>query len=209
MPNSNKGMQNFKKYLTKTFHKFTNYTKNQKLFTLFLLVFAIALIVLPIAKINSTSTTQETGSELFWFIWTTYFRSMIVVFLSMLFLLGWNMNTRFKSFVVNFLWFRESEPMLNFIFLWVIAGNFLGIMDSISMVQPLTNSASIYWGWWVILFLLIIGIILSFIEVWKWADKNSQRTKVVTIVDEEEAPKKPEWGHRMVKHLFDDEDLEW
>ncbi len=209
MPNSNKGMQNFKKYLTKTFHKFTNYTKNQKLFTLFLLVFAIALLVLPIAKINSTSTTQETGSELFWFIWTTYFRSMIVVFLSMLFLLGWNMNTRFKSFVVNFLWFRESEPMLNFIFLWVIAGNFLGIMDSISMVQPLTNSASIYWGWWVILFLLIIGIILSFIEVWKWADKNSQRTKVVTIVDEEEAPKKPEWGHRMVKHLFDDEDLEW
>ena len=209
MPNSNKGMQNFKKYLTKTFHKFTNYTKNQRLFTLFLLVFAIALIVLPIAKINSTSTTQETGSELFWFIWTTYFRSMIVVFLSMLFLLGWNMNTRFKSFVVNFLWFRESEPMLNFIFLWVIAGNFLGIMDSISMVQPLTNSASIYWGWWVILFLLIIGIILSFIEVWKWADKNSQRTKVVTIVDEEEAPKKPEWGHRMVKHLFDDEDLEW
>ena len=209
MPNSNKGMQNFKKYLTKTFHKFTNYTKNQKLFTLFLLVFAIALLVLPIAKINFTSTTQETGSELFWFIWTTYFRSMIVVFLSMLFLLGWNMNTRFKSFVVNFLWFRESEPMLNFIFLWVIAGNFLGIMDSISMVQPLTNSASIYWGWWVILFLLIIGIILSFIEVWKWADKNSQRTKVVTIVDEEEAPKKPEWGHRMVKHLFDDEDLEW
>lgn len=211
MPNNSKKMQNFKKYLTKTFHKFTNYTKNQKLFTLFLLIFAIALVILPIAKITSNSTTQWNTSELFWFIWTTYFRSMIVVFLSMLFLLGWNMNTRFKSFVVNFLWFRESEPMLNFIFLWVIAGNFLWIMDTISMIQPLTSSASIYWWGWVILLLLVIGIILSFIEVWKWADKNSQRTKVVTIVDddEEEAPKKPEWQHRMVKHLFDEEDLEW
>ena len=77
------------------------------------------------------------------------------------------------------------------------------------MIQPLTSSASIYWWGWVILLLLVIGIILSFIEVWKWADKNSQRTKVVTIVDDDEAPKKPEWQHRMVKHLFDEEDLEW
>jgi len=135
---------------------------------------------------------------------------MIIVFLSMLFLLWWNMNTRFKGFVVNFLGFRESEPMLNFIFLWVIAANFMWIMDSIGMVVPaVTDSASMAWWGWVILVLLLLGIIISFIEVWKWADKNSQRTKVINIVDDEEAPKKPEVNNkRIINHLFDDQDLE-
>ena len=206
MPNNRK-MQAVKRQFQKTFHKFTNYTKNQKLFTIFLLIFAVALVILPIAKIDPVESSGS--SELFWFIGTTYFKSMIIVFISMLFLLWWNMNTRFKAFVVNFLGFRESEPMLNFIFLWVIAGNFLWIMDSISMIQPLTDGASITWWWWLILILLLIGIIISFIEVWKWADKNSQRTKVINIVENEEAPKNPEHhDKKILKHLFDDQDLE-
>ncbi|MBQ9553430.1 hypothetical protein IJU97_00210 [bacterium] len=53
---------------------------------------------------------------------------------------------------------------------------------------------------------MVIGIVISFIEVWKGADKNSQRTKVLNIVDEE-APKKPE-NKRVLQHLFDEEDLE-
>ena len=209
MPNSNRNLQNFKKYFNKTFHKFTNYTKNQKLFTIFLLIFAVALVICPIAKVTSLESTG--GTEYFWFIGKTYFKSMIIVLLSMLFLVWWNMNTRFKGFVVNFLWFRESEPMLNFIFLWVIASNFLWIMDAIGMVVPaVTDRASLAWWGRLILLLLLVGIIISFIEVWKWADKNSQRTKVVTIVDDdEEAPKKPEWNKRILKHLFDDEELEW
>ena len=81
--------------------------------------------------------------------------------------------------------------MLNFIFLWVIASTFMGILDTLGMVAPATQSASLAWGGWLMLILLVIGIIISFIEVWKGADKNSQRTKVLNIVDEE-APKKPE-----------------
>ena len=86
----------------------------------------------------------------------------------------------------------------------------MGIIDSIGMVLPLTGSASIAWWGWFILFLLIVGIIISFIEVWKGAYKNSQRTKVVTITDDEEAPKNPEQHNnkRVLKHLFDEEELE-
>ena len=56
------------------------------------------------------------------------------------------------------------------------------------------------------LILLLIGLILSFIEVWKGANKNSQKTKILNIVDED-APKKVE-NKRAVQHLFEDEDLE-
>jgi hypothetical protein len=131
---------------------------------------------------------------------------MVIVFVSMLFLLGWNINTRFKGYVVNFLGFRESEPMLNFIFLWVIAANFMGIMDALGMVSSITTSASLAWGGWLMLILLVVGIIISFIEVWKGADKNSQRTKVLNIVDEE-APKKPE-SSKHIQRLIAEEDVE-
>ena len=65
------------------------------------------------------------------------------------------------------------------------------------------------------LILLLIGLILSFIEVWKGANKNSQKTKILNIVDDEpqqprvdeDAPKKVE-NKRAVQHLFEDEDLE-
>ena len=56
------------------------------------------------------------------------------------------------------------------------------------------------------LILLLVGLILSFIEVWKGAIKNSQKTKILNIVDED-APKKVE-NKRAVQHLFEDEDLE-
>ena len=197
-------MQAFQKQFQKNFHKFTNYTKNQKAFTIFLFVFTVVLLICPLAKLESSNLNGS--AEHFWFIGTTFFRSMIIVFASMIFLLWWNINTRFKGFVVNFLGFRESEPMLNFIFLWVIASTFMGILDTLGMVAPVTQSASLAWGGWLMLILLVIGIIISFIEVWKGADKNSQRTKVLNIVDEE-APKKPE-SKRVLKHLFDVEEEE-
>ena len=198
-------MQVFQKQFQKNFHKFTNYTKNQKAFTLFLFVFAIVLLICPLAKVTSLDI-DNWATEYFWFIGLTYFKSMVIVFVSMLFLLGWNINTRFKGYVVNFLGFRESEPMLNFIFLWVIAANFMGIMDALGMVSSITTSASLAWGGWLMLILLVVGIIISFIEVWKGADKNSQRTKVLNIVDEE-APKKPE-SSKHIQRLIAEEDVE-
>ena len=201
----NRKVQNVKKTCQKYFHKFANYTKNQKIFSIFLIIFAIVLFCFPIAKVT---TIDPYGKELFWFIGKTFFPTMIVVFSSMLFLLWWNMNTRFKGFVVNFLWFRESEPMLNFLFLWVIASAFMWILDTLRMLWSVTQSASLtLWGY-LMLILLLIWIIISFIEVRKWANKNSQRTKILNIVDDEAPQKKSD--EKAIQHLFDvdDEDFE-
>lgn len=201
---ANKNMQAFQKQFQRHFHKFTNYTKNQKIFTLFLLVFAFVLLVFPLVKIGSIS--EETGGQTLWLLGKTYFKSMIIIFSSMIFLLGWNMNIRFKGFVVNFLGFRESEPMLNFAFLWVIVSAFMGITDTLGMLSAATQRISLARGGKLMLILLLIGLVISFIEVWKGANKNSQKTKILNIVDEE-APKKVE-NKRVLQHLFEDEDLE-
>lgn len=201
---ANRKLQHFQKLAQKHVHKFTNYTKNQKVFTLFLLVFAFVLVCFPLVKIKGLTDNESTKT--IWFLGTTYFKSMVIVFSSMLFLLGWNMNTRFKGFIVNFLGFRESEPMLNFAFLWIIASAFMGITDTLGMLNDITERISLAWWGKFMLILLLVGLVLSFIEVWKGANKNSQKTKILNIVDED-APKKIE-NKRAVQYLFEDEDLE-
>ena len=56
------------------------------------------------------------------------------------------MNIRFKGFIVNFLGFRESEPMLNFAFLWVIASVFMGILDTVRMLPEVTGQITLARG---------------------------------------------------------------
>ena len=140
---ANRKLQHFQKLAQKHVYKFTNYTKNQKVFTLFLLIFACVLVCFPLVKIKGLTDNESTKT--IWFLGTTYFKSMVIVFSSMLFLLGWNMNTRFKGFIVNFLGFRESEPMLNFAFLWIIASAFMGITDTLGMLNDITERISLAW----------------------------------------------------------------
>ena len=97
----------------------------------------------PLVKIKGLTDNESTKT--IWFLGTMYFKSMIIVFSSMLFLLGWNMNMRFKGFIVNFLGFRESEPMLNFAFLWIIASAFMGITDTLGMLNDITERISLAW----------------------------------------------------------------
>ena len=79
--------------------------------------------------------------------------------------------------------------MLNFAFLWVIASVFMGILDTVRMLPEVTGQITLARGGNVMLILLLIGLVLSFIEVWKGASKNSQKTKILNIVDDE-APSK-------------------
>ena len=46
---------------------------------------------------------------------------------------------------------------------------------------------------------------MSVIEFWKSANQNSQKTKILNIVDDD-APKRTE-NKRVLQHLFEDEEL--
>ena len=173
------------------------------------MVFAFALVAFPLVKIapvlvskNGQPTMADASdAQSIYLLGKTYFRSMLIIFSSLIFLLWWNMNIRFKGFIVNFLGFRESEPMLNFAFLWVIASVFMGILDTLGMLPEVTGQITLARGGKVMLILLLIGLVR------KGASKNSQKTKILNIVDDE-APSKRGDGKRVLQHLFDDEDLE-
>lgn len=60
--------QDAKKVAEKYFRKFTNFTKHQKVFVLFLMVFTLALLFFPIVTIKPISATasQEVAAYSLW-----------------------------------------------------------------------------------------------------------------------------------------------
>lgn len=199
-----------KKVAEKYFRKFTNFTKHQKLFVLFLMVFALSLVFFPIATINPIATTasQVQASYSLWLFGLSgaFFKSALIILLALAFLFGWNTHISFKSFVVKFFGFRETEPVLNFIFLWVIVSVYMGMLDMVGLAREQTGSLSIARGLRAQMLILIVGLGVSIVEVRKSANQNSQKTKILNIVDDE-APKMQE-NKRFVQHLFDEEEFE-
>lgn len=185
--------------------KFMAFTKHQKTFVLFLFVFTAAVILLPILSVEPTS--DDTSGYHLW-IWNLkLFKSFLIMLISLAGLYGRNLHSNVKAFMVKCFGFRESEPILNFMFLWMIVSVYMPMLDIVAFLPTFTGSISLSRGIWVQLLILLVGIIIAIKEVRKAASQNSQKTKILNIVDDE--PQQPRVENkRIVQNLFDEEDMD-
>lgn len=185
--------------------KFMAFTKHQKTFVLFLLVFTTAVILLPMLSVEPTS--DDTSGYHLW-IWNLkLFKSFLIMLISLAGLYGRNLHSNVKAFMVKCFGFRESEPILNFMFLWMIVSVYMPMLDIVAFLPTFTGSISLSRGIWVQLLILLVGIIIAIKEVRKAASQNSQKTKILNIVDDE--PQQPRVENkRIVQNLFDEEDMD-
>jgi hypothetical protein len=185
--------------------KFMAFTKHQKTFVLFLFVFTAAVILLPMLSVEPTS--DDTSGYHLW-IWNLkLFKSFLIMLISLAGLYGRNLHSNVKAFMVKCFGFRESEPILNFMFLWMIVSVYMPMLDIVAFLPTFTGSISLSRGIWVQLLILLVGIIIAIKEVRKAAGQNSQKTKILNIVDDE--PQQPRVENkRIVQNLFDEEDMD-
>lgn len=185
--------------------KFMAFTKHQKTFVLFLFVFTAAVILLPMLSVEPTS--DDTSGYHLW-IWNLkLFKSFLIMLISLAWLYGRNLHSNIKAFMVKCFGFRESEPILNFMFLWMIVSIYMPMLDIVAFLPTFTGSISLSRGIWVQLLILLVGIIIAIKEVRKAASQNSQKTKILNIVDDE--PQQPRVENkRIVQNLFDEEDMD-
>ena len=192
-------------WFSKLARKFMTFTKHQKTFVLFLLVFTAAIILLPMLRVEPTS--DDTSGYHLW-IWNLkLFKSFLIMLISLAWLYGRNLHSNVKAFMVKCFGFRESEPILNFMFLWMIVSVYMPMLDIVAFLPTFTGSISLSRGIWVQLLILLVGIIIAIKEVRKAASQNSQKTKILNIVDDE--PQQPRVENkRIVQNLFDEEDMD-
>ena len=115
------------------FHRFARFTKQQKVFVLYLFVLTFGLLVLPIIKI--TPLNPNDNIHRFWLLNIHLFKTFLIIFASIVVLFAWNMSFQFKNFVIGYFGFKENDALVNFGFLWIIATAFLVVGDSISVVS--------------------------------------------------------------------------
>ena len=181
---------------------------------LYLIVLTVVLLFPPIVKISGMTGGMD-GVSIEWSSYSllfssAYLRSLMVIWISLVFLLWWNFSTNFKGFVVNLFSLREDEPLVDFAFLWVITSVFMGIADTVGVAHVISERITI--TSWAILsqILLLAGLIWSFVSLWVSAKKSSKKAKILNIVDEPLTNKHIEISNQKPKkqlnHLFDDID---
>lgn len=196
----NKGSHKIQRFLSKLVHKFDRYGKNQRLFIIYLIILIFFLIFFPIVKIAS----------LWWLEWYSvrliswaYFKTMLIIIISLGALVWWNSSFRFKNFVITYLWFKENNSLVNFWLLWVITTAFFGITDTINVISNATSRINVTWSAKFVQILLLVGLIFTLVSVVKSAKQNSGKAKIVNIVDENLI--KENQNRRMFKWLFEEE----
>jgi len=187
----------FKRILLRLLHKVAKYTKEQKIFVLFLFALAFSLTFFPLIKIIPVESTE---TNYIFLISGTYFKTMVLTYISLFVLLARNMSFRFKNFIINTFWFRESDTLLNFILLRIITTAFLSIWDTIKISQSVTSTINLTIPYYIIQLLLLAWLIITLISLIKKV-KNSTGTKIINIVNEDAIK---EWKRKKnIKWLFD------
>lgn len=194
--------KDFKHQVMMLLQKFTRFTKQQKSFVLYLFGLAFLMIFFPIIKVSPVSG-QSYG---IWILNGAFFTTMIILLVSLGFLISWNMSFRFKTMVINSLWFRDNDSLINFAFIAVITTIFFSIWNTIGVVNNVTATISlskIYYFTW---FYLLAWLIFLLITIIKKAKESAGKTKIINVVDEKAL--KEISNRKSLKWLFDHEKVD-
>jgi hypothetical protein len=164
-------------------HKIARFTKQQKIFVIYLVLLTFFIVVLPIVRVTPTNPTLD--SRAIFLLSGAFGTTAFVLLVSLIILLGRNTSFRFKALITTYFWFRDSDALLNFWFLWLITALYISIGDTISIFNETTTIQTTRGGYTFILLLLIVGLILTLVSVIKKA-KTSNKGKVINIVSDKQ-----------------------
>ena len=162
--------------------KFTRFTKQQKVFVLYLFLLILCMVFLPIIRISPFNA----ASHSVWLFNIHLLKTLLIVAVCLVVLVAWNISFKFKNFVIGYFGFKENDALVNFGFLFLIATSFLSISDTINVIGTTTQTIKVTnFGYYFIQVFLLLGLILTLLSVIKHAKENGSKTKIVNVVDEE------------------------
>lgn len=176
----------------KLLHKFNRYNKREKWFVIYLLALLFCLIFFPIVKVTSLRGTGDYGV---WLMSWAYFKTMLIILISMIILVWRNLSFKFKNILLSYFGGRDHDSLINFLFLFIITTSFFAITDTINVAAWVTSRVVVSWGGKFIQLLLLVWIILTLVSVIKSAKETWKKTKIINMVDED---------HKKSEHQKDD-----
>lgn len=190
---------NSNKKIMKLLHKFDRYDKREKIFIGYLILLLLFILILPVIKVSDLKWT-------WWYsvwLWNwNFFKSFVIIVLSMAILLWWNISFKFKNLFLTYFGWRENGPLINFLFLFIVTTSYFAITDAVHIAWWVTSRIAVTWWCVFIEVLLLLGIVLTLISVVKNAKETWKKTKIINMVDEEKE-KQEEIKEEIKKWLFE------
>jgi hypothetical protein len=102
--------QHLSEEIKRLLQKFTRFTKQQKVFVLYLFVLIFFMIILPIIRIAPVNA----GSHAVRLFNIHLFKTLLIVIVCLAVLVAWNISFKFKNFIIGYLGFKENDALVNF-----------------------------------------------------------------------------------------------
>jgi hypothetical protein len=183
--------------------KFARFTKQQKWFVLYLFWLTFLLLFFPIIKVSPVASSWWYR---IWIVNWSFFTTTIIMLVSLLFLLSWNVSFRFKNMIITLLGFKDNDSLINFAFLAVLSTILFSIWNTISVVNNITATISLSKVYYFIWLYLLIWLIFMLLSIIKKAKENSWKTKIINVVDEKTL--KDINNRKSFKWLFDHDKID-
>lgn len=197
--------QSFSERIIKFWHRFNRFTLHEKIFLAYLFILCIFLLFVPVIKVSLASDLNNSDITRFWIFNTSrYMWIMIIILISLVILVWWNVSTKFKNLFLTYFGWKENDSLINFLFLFIIISVYLSIKSTVNIAHnSITSTIGFTWWWNFTLVWLLIGIIFTLISVVKWAQKTWKKTKIINVVDEDHKQSES-MKEEIKKWLFDE-----
>lgn len=121
--------------------KFMQYELFDRIFIAYLWILTFFTLFMPIFSIQHITNDSETNFYLFanWY----FFKSFLIVFISLVVIIWWNVSTTIKNNISLVFWFDKSGYLLNFWLLWTITTAYIAISETITTIKTVTPIVSI------------------------------------------------------------------
>ena len=188
---------NSNKLIMKFLHKLDRYDKNEKIFIGYLFILLIFVLLTPVIKVTWLKWTEWYGIRLY-----KSFESCVIVLLSLAILIWWNVSFRFKNIFLTYFGWRDNKALINFLFLFIIATSYFGMIDAVRIASGITSTIQISWWCIFVEILLLLWIVFTLISVIKNAKEMWKKTKIINMIDEDKE-KEEEVKDEIKKWLFE------
>jgi hypothetical protein len=164
----------------------------------YFIILILALVFLPVIKINYLNSTQVDTFGLFHaYMWKTW----SIIGLTLLFLFGYNFSSKMRHWLNKILWVTSNINLTNIWWLLIILVSLFSVWDTITLLKQSFSSRVWTTSWFLTLWILVIVWIVWNLMAARIEHKKVHTTKEVTIKQETDTSWFEPWFEKAKKEV--------
>lgn len=189
------------KFPSKALNKWHRFKKIEKFFIVYITILIVSIVFFPIIKITKLSGWEVSKS----FFNQNLLILDILLILTMLIFILWNISFRFKRILCLLLGFKSNDWFINFIILSLLIAIVLWLWETINFIHNQHSTTIQLTKWYYTILFLIIGWFIFNLFLSLNLSKTKKKEQLVKIIKNSPQDESQEENDKNIKSLFENE----